>query len=65
MSWERTDLGALRQRRVALDVSNLLDKEYIATLGSNGFRDADPNGTFQTLLNGAPRQLSLSVQMGF
>lgn len=65
LSWERKDIGRLRQLSVALDVSNLTDKRYIATLGSNGFRDDDRAGDFQTLLPGAPRQAFLSVTMGF
>ncbi|GAB3347440.1 TonB-dependent receptor [Lysobacter tyrosinilyticus] len=65
VAWEKQDLGWLHRMRVSLDATNLLDKQYIATLGSNGFRDSDPNGTFATLLAGGPRQLFLSVDMEF
>ncbi|HEY0504878.1 MAG TPA: TonB-dependent receptor [Lysobacter sp.] len=65
LAWEKEDLGWARRLRVGLDVTNLFDEQYIATLGSNGFRDSDPAGTFATLLAGAPRQLFLSVDLQF
>lgn len=65
VSWQRKDVGRIQSLRVGLDVYNLLDKTYIATLGSNGFRDYDPKGTFQTLLTGAPRQWFVSVEAKF
>ncbi|MCS6946413.1 MAG: TonB-dependent receptor [Steroidobacteraceae bacterium] len=46
-------------------VTNLTDKFYIATIGSNGFINADPTGTAQTLLPGAPRQFFVSVKARF
>lgn len=52
----------LKALSVQLDLTNLLDKQYIATIGSNGFRNTDPNGTFQTLLSGAPRQVFLALK---
>lgn len=58
-------MGRIKSLRVGLNVYNLLDKRYIATLGSNGFRDTDPQGTFQTLLTGAPRQWFVSVDAKF
>ncbi|ALN90224.1 TonB-dependent receptor [Lysobacter gummosus] len=65
VSWQRKDVGQIKSLRVGLNVYNLLDKTYIATLGSNGFRDTDPQGTFQTLLTGAPRQWFVSVDAKF
>ncbi|MET4730999.1 iron complex outermembrane receptor protein [Lysobacter enzymogenes] len=65
VSWHKRDVGQIKSLRVALNVYNLLDKTYIATLGSNGFRDYDPQGTFQTLLTGAPRQWFVSVDAQF
>ena len=64
-SWERTDLGWAQRLKVALNVYNLADKKYISTLGSNGFRDYDPSGTFATLLQGAPRQVFFSADVQF
>ncbi|MEH6415741.1 TonB-dependent receptor [Pseudomonas sp. CGJS7] len=65
VSWQRKDVGQIKSLRVGLNVYNLFDKRYIATLGSNGFRDSDPQGTFQTLLTGAPRQWFVSVDAKF
>ncbi|UZW59573.1 TonB-dependent receptor [Lysobacter enzymogenes] len=63
--WRKRDIGQVKSLRVGLNVYNLFDKTYIATLGSNGFRDYDPQGTFQTLLTGAPRQWFVSVDAQF
>jgi len=65
LSWERKNLSFAKRLKVSLTVSNLLNKKYIATIDSNGFTTSDPNGTFQTLLVGAPRQGFLTVDMSF
>jgi len=39
---------------VQLGVTNLTDRKYISTVGSNGFGNT---GDSQTLLTGAPRQV--------
>lgn len=65
VSWQKRDVGQIKSLRVGLNVYNLFDKTYVATLGSNGFRDYDPQGTFQTLLTGAPRQWFVSVDAQF
>src|SRR5205823_5329924 len=44
--------GAIEGLEVQANVTNLLDKKYVATIGSNGFGDAGDN---QTLLAGAPQ----------
>lgn len=44
------------------NVSNLFDKQYIATVGSGGFGNA---GDRQTLLVGAPRQAFMTLKTGF
>ena len=46
-------------------VTNLTDKRYIATVGTGGFVASDPQGTFQTLLTGAPRQWFVTLKKGF
>jgi iron complex outermembrane receptor protein len=43
-------------------VTNLTDKKYIATIGSNGYVNSGDN---QTLLSGAPRQFFVSLKKGF
>jgi iron complex outermembrane receptor protein len=57
--------GMIRQSSVQFNVTNLTNRRYIATLGSNGFVNSDPNGTAQTLLPGAPREWSLSFAAKF
>jgi len=59
------DLGLLQGLTAQLDVTNLFDEEYIATVGSGGFSNSDPNGTAQTLLPGAPQQWFFSLKAAF
>jgi iron complex outermembrane receptor protein len=59
------DLGMFEELILQGSVTNLADEDYISTIGSNGFTNADPNGTSQTLLRGAPRQYFLSVKARF
>lgn len=48
-----------------LNAVNLLDKQYISTVGSGGFSNSDPNDTLMTLLTGAPRQVFATLKAGF
>lgn len=52
------------ERKVELQLSgtNLLDKQYVATIGTNGFKQQGDN---QTLMVGAPRQVFVSLKTGF
>ena len=59
------DLAIFEELSVQAAVTNIADKFYISTVGSNGFVNADPNGTAQTLLRGAPRQVFVSVKAKF
>ncbi|MET4897150.1 TonB-dependent receptor [Sphingomonadaceae bacterium jetA1] len=43
-------------------VTNLTDKQYISTIGTNGFTASGDN---QTLLTGAPRQWFVTLKKGF
>ncbi|MBB5684662.1 TonB-dependent receptor [Sphingobium boeckii] len=54
--------GALTGLEVQLNATNLFDKAYVATIGSNGFGNSGDN---QTLLAGAPQQVFLTVRKGF
>jgi iron complex outermembrane receptor protein len=47
---------------VQVNVTNLFDKKYVSTVGSNGFGNA---GDSQTLLAGAPRQAFVTVRKDF
>lgn len=44
-----------------VNVTNLFDKRYFGTIGSNGFSATDPQGTSMTLLSGAPRQVFFTL----
>lgn len=57
-------VGMLNDLAVQLNVTNLLDKEYIATVGTNGF-PYDATGDLQTLQVGAPRQFFVNVSAKF
>ncbi len=58
-------MGMLKAVTAQVDVANLLDKDYISTVGSGGFGNSDLAGTAQTLLPGAPRQLFFSLKASF
>ncbi|MBM0107743.1 TonB-dependent receptor [Steroidobacter sp. S1-65] len=58
-------LGVVEQLTVQVDVTNLADKKYIGTIGTNGFGVSDPTGSMQTLLRGAPRQIFISAKARF
>ncbi len=44
-----------------LQVTNLFDKRYFGTIGSNQFVASDQAGTFPTMLTGAPREIFVSI----
>lgn len=44
-----------------VNVNNLFNKRYFSTIGSNQFTASDPQGLFQTMLTGAPRELFITV----
>ena len=55
----------VKQSSLQLNITNLTDRKYISTLGSNGFVNSDPNGTAQTLLPGAPREFTVTFAAKF
>jgi len=55
----------VRELDFQVNVDNLLDRRYIATIGSNGFVNNDAAGTAQTLLPGAPRAAFANVTLKF
>jgi iron complex outermembrane recepter protein len=57
----RFRLGFVRKAELQLNVTNLFDKDYISTIGTNGFGNVGDN---QTLLNGAPRQIFATLKVG-
>lgn len=58
----RFDVGARAPVEVQLNASNLFNKRYVATIGSNGFGNRGDN---QTLLAGAPQQFFVTLRAGF
>lgn len=55
----------LRDAVLQLNGTNLGNKRYISTVGSNGFVNSDKTGAEQTLLAGAPRALFMSFSGKF
>ena len=47
---------------VQVNATNLFDKDYVSTIGTNGFAN---RGDSQTLLGGAPQQFFVTVKAGF
>ncbi|MCW1381375.1 TonB-dependent receptor [Novosphingobium sp. KCTC 2891] len=58
----RFDIGARQPVEIQANVTNLFDKRYISTIGSNGFGNMGDN---QTFLAGAPRQVFVTLKAGF
>jgi iron complex outermembrane recepter protein len=58
----RFDAGLRSPIELQLNATNLLDKDYVSTIGSNGFGNSGDN---QTLLAGAPQQFFATVKVGF
>lgn len=59
--YKMKDVGMLRDLSFQVNVTNLFDKSYFSTIGSNGFSTSDPKGTSMTLLSGAPRQVFFTL----
>ncbi|HBK44934.1 MAG TPA: TonB-dependent receptor [Xanthomonadaceae bacterium] len=58
-------VGAFSNVGLSLNATNLTDKRYFATTGTNGYVASDPNGYNQTLMAGAPRQYMISLNAEF
>jgi iron complex outermembrane receptor protein len=54
--------GALDGLEAQLNVTNLMNEEYVSTIGTNGFNTASDN---QTLMVGAPRQVFVTIRKSF
>ena len=55
------DLGG-RMLEIQGNATNLFDKKYVSTIGTNGFGNAGDN---QTLMVGAPQQFFVTLKAGF
>ena len=61
----RLPVGNLRKPiEIQLNAVNLFDSDYISTIGTNGFVNRDPNGTFQALMAGAPQTFFVTLKAG-
>jgi iron complex outermembrane recepter protein len=58
----RFDAGMRAPLEIQLNATNIFDKRYVATIGSNGFGNRGDN---QTLLAGAPQQFFITLKGGF
>lgn len=59
--YKQKKVAGLDEMSLTLSVTNLLDKKYFSTIGSNGFVVSDPSGAYATLQEGAPRQVFLTL----
>lgn len=59
--YKMKNVAMLRELSLQGSVSNVFDKRYISTIGSNGFTNSDAAGTYATLLPGAPRQFFVTL----
>jgi iron complex outermembrane receptor protein len=50
---------------LGLNVTNLFNKRYFSTTGTNGYVASDPQGWNQTLMAGAPRQAFFNINAKF
>jgi iron complex outermembrane receptor protein len=64
--YNREDLGAFKNLKAQLNVSNLMNSQYYSSVGTNGFIASDPlsvnNNTLQV---GAPRTVSGTLSVRF
>ncbi len=64
-SYEWNSLRWAKSLKLKLDVTNLFDKAYFSSVGTNGFVVSDPDGLNYTLNAGAPRQIFLTADIRF
>ncbi|MCQ8278986.1 TonB-dependent receptor [Acetobacteraceae bacterium KSS8] len=57
--------GVLHGVDAQVNVTNLFDKRYVASVGTNGFVFSDPTATFATLQAGAPRMVFFTLRKHF
>lgn len=65
VAYEWNALSWADSLKLQLNVTNLTDKEYFGSVGTNGFVTSDPDGLNYTLQSGAPRQFFLTADVRF
>jgi iron complex outermembrane receptor protein len=63
--YKQKNVAGLKEFTASVAMTNLLDKKYFSTIGSNGFTVSDPQGAFATMLEGAPRQVFVTLSGKF
>jgi iron complex outermembrane receptor protein len=63
--YKQKNVAGLKEGSIQLAVTNLTDKKYFSTIGSNGFVESDPQGAYATMLEGAPRQVFVTLSGKF
>ena len=64
--YKRDELGAFKELKLQFNIHNLLNREYYASVGTNGFVASDPQSVANnTLQPGAPRTLVGTVSVRF
>ncbi|MGO4776857.1 hypothetical protein AB4084_15345, partial [Lysobacter sp. 2RAB21] len=64
-SYEWKDVSWADSFKLQLNITNLFDKEYFGSIGTNGFVASDPRGLNYTVQSGAPRQAFLTAEVRF
>ena len=59
------DFGWAKQLKASLNMTNIFDESYFASVGTNGFVASDPTGLNYTLVTGAPRQVFFTLEAQF
>lgn len=66
LGYQRAEMGAFKDLKIQANASNLLNAQYYASIGTNGFIYSDPlsvnNNTLQV---GAPRTISGTISVRF
>ncbi|MGA9069948.1 MAG: TonB-dependent receptor, partial [Terracidiphilus sp.] len=66
LGYQREQLGAFKQLKVQANASDLLNSQYYASIGTNGFIYSDPTSVNNnTLQVGAPRTISGTISVRF
>ncbi|ALN81954.1 TonB-dependent receptor [Lysobacter antibioticus] len=64
-SYEWKELSWADAFKLQLNLTNVFDKQYFGSLGTNGFVASDPRGLNYTVQSGAPRQAFLTAEVRF
>ena len=65
LSYLLGEFGWAKNLKASLNITNLFDEDYFASVGTNGFAARDPQGLRHTLVSGAPRQFFVTLEAQF